>query len=88
MTKSYVVEYDYYFDCQNNLILEAGLYSYLIEQSRTAVTITFLATSIELFDNQIDVKIPSDKRISKDEYYKKLLQNSPLYFCLKKMKIN
>lgn len=38
--------------------------------------VTFLATSIELFDERIIIKIPSGKHISADEYYKMLLRGS------------
>lgn len=41
----------------------------------TYVNITFLATSIELYDKQIDVKIPSSERVSREEYEKELFKN-------------
>lgn len=37
--------------------------------------VTFLASSIQLFENPIEVKIPSVKRISDEEYTKQLFKN-------------
>lgn len=41
----------------------------------TDYNVTFLASSIQLFGNPIDVKIPSVKRISDEEYTKQLFKN-------------
>lgn len=41
----------------------------------TYVNITFLATSIELYDKQIEVKIPSFDRVSREAYDKELFKN-------------
>jgi GLPGLI family protein len=38
-------------------------------------TVTFLVSKIELSDKQVEIKIPSGQRISKDEYEKAILRN-------------